>query len=264
MKTKLWIMGLLSGVLLAGCPKFRGCSDQTSDEKFEKLDKFDDPNPRKAAQNLLNIFKSNRNESSAEALGLKNHKDASGISLGDSLPKLELQCRELLAYDSAKTPDFRSMAGERDVMYRLMEDSLGKPRSRSFVTIRQLGPKETIGKPGHWRPLLAGAAYFMGRIDSTFDSLVPRESRPGAVILMTPALGKVFIGYGKPDSQYVTPVRLSKYADTSCVRWPENGRLPAKQVFAQIAKCYASTVETLCDTTRPVMRKAWWSWWRWR
>lgn len=250
MKTIFWMLGLFSGLLHAGCPDFGNCSQSL----VAKLDRFDDSHPRKAAQKLLDVFRSDREESSVQVLGLRNHADARDVRLGDSLPKLELDCRELLAYDSAKTPDFQSLTGERVVMYRVMEDSLGTARPRSFVALRQLGPKETSGNPGHWRPLLAGAAFLLGKIDTTLDSLVPPESRPGAMIIMTPALGKVFIGYEAQGIQYLAPVRLTPYQDTSCIQWSGKGVLPARKVFAQIAQCYAPEVETLCADPRQTLQ----------
>jgi hypothetical protein len=145
-----------------------------------------------------------------------------------------------------KTPDFASMQALHDYLYRVVEDSAGTVHSRSFVAIRQIGKKDKTGKPGHWRPMQAGAAYFHDRFDSTLESQVPMGSRPNAVLIQSPALNRVFIGYEAQGVQYLTPVRLSDKADTSCVKWPEKGALTAKQVFAQLSKCYAPRVDSLC------------------
>lgn len=245
MKTRLWIFGLFCGILITGCPHFRGCTPRPV--AVESADMYDDPQPRKAAQHLLDLFINSQDGSSVQLLGLKNHSDAHAARLGDSLPKLELQCRELLAFDSLKTPNFDALLADQDYLYRVVEDSAGTMRSRSFITIKQLGPKATTGRPGHWRPMQAGAAYYHERIDSTFQSAVPIESRRSAMIIESPALHRHFIGFKAQGIEYLTPVRLSIFPDTSCIHWPEKGALPATQVFAQLSKCYAAKVDTLCQ-----------------
>jgi hypothetical protein len=242
MKTKVWIFGLVCGAFITGCPQFRGCS-------VERSDQFDDPQPRKAAQNFLEVIKKNKDTSFVRFLGLKNHSDVSGVRLGDSLPRLDLECKELLVFDTTKLRDFKLMKGKRDFLFRVLEDSEGTVRSRSFVTIRRLGESETTGKPGHWRPMQAGASYYHARIDSTLESL-PKESRENAVVIESPALSRVFIGFQAQGIQYLTPVRLSNNLDTSCIHWPENGMLPTQQVFTRLSGCYSSAVDSLCGKYR--------------
>ena len=253
MKTRTWILGLACGAFITGCPLFR-----TKQQEFnQKLNAYDAPAPRKAAQNALEIFAAIKDTSSLRLLGLKNHADAHEARLGDSLPKLDLECREILAYDSAKTPDFVSLRGRRDLLYRVQEDSAGMPRTRSFVTTRQLSSKDTSGKPGDWRPVEVGAAYYQGKIDASLESQVPPGSRQGAMVIEAPALNQVFIGYEAEGRQYLAQVRLAQLpdsiarrdsiarTDTSCIRWPEQGVLPARFVLAKLSKCFSNTV---CDS----------------
>jgi len=165
------------------------------------------------------------------------------------LPKLDLECKELLAYDSAKTPEFGGMKARRDLLFRVQEDSAGMLLARSFVTTRQLWSEDTTGKPGNWRPIQVGAAYYREKIDVALES-VPAASRKSAVVIEAPALEKVFVGYVEQGVEYLSPVRLNANPDTTrvpeagCLQWPKQGRLPARQAFAKLAKCFSDTV---CD-----------------
>jgi hypothetical protein len=239
MKPMLGWLALIAVFSLAACSLFRKEED---DIGVYRDDALDHATPHEAAGKALGAFQGKLDGNTVHALGFGSLAEAKAAKLGEPWPKFELKCEDVLAYDSARTPDFKSLAPFQDLLYPIQgKDEKGVMRNRSLVFLGRIRAKDTTGKEGNWRPQQMGGGRLMQRLDSTIASL-PADRRSGLALAEIPALGAVFLASEADGKQMLIPALMTGPAK-SCSNLELGRGLPAKLALAQLSKCFnGSTV----------------------